>query len=154
MSLQHVFRAEQLGRCFEDPAKLERLQNQELGDIRAARSGCNLLMVYLLNRWGRLFEPNVMDELEYSNEFHHDVVRAYLDAGCDPRDEVVSKKIFEHTPMSFRVHMEEPLDRRPDLHNISALELMQFLAEDFHPDLNRAVHDQIARVVEELEAVD
>ncbi|QDG53247.1 hypothetical protein FIV42_21605 [Persicimonas caeni] len=150
MSLQHVFRAEQLGRCFEDAAKLERIEGEDLGSIRAD-SGCNLLMVYLLNRWGRLYEPRVMDELEYSDDFHHQVVRAYLNAGCDPSEEVDSTSIFDHTPMSFRVHMEEPFER-PEFEVISAADLMQFLAADFHPELNPSVHEQIVRVAETLGA--
>jgi hypothetical protein len=42
--------------------------------------------------------------------------------------------------------------QQPELETISAGELMQFLAADFHPDANPAVHEQIVEVAEALAA--
>jgi len=153
MSLQHVFRAEQLGRCFEEPEKLARLAGQELGSIRADRSGCNLLMVYLLNRWGRLFEPNSSDELEYSADFHFDVIRAYLAAGCDPDDAVAPVKIYLHTPPNFRFNVEESLERITG--KMSSKGFVQFVIDEYPRDANPSIHDQllgVAKLIDELTA--
>ncbi len=58
MSLQDEFRAQKLS-LAETADGLAKLQGHDLSDV-TFDAGCNMLFVYLLNRWGSCFEPGVM----------------------------------------------------------------------------------------------
>ncbi len=152
MSLQHVLRAQKLGCCFEDEESLARLDDHPLGEVRDVDTGCDMLMVYLLNRLGRIYESGTTDELEYSEEFHMRVVRAYLEAGCDPDEELPARAINAHTPLSFRMAFDEVIEKRFAHEPMTSTSFVEMVLDDYHPDMNPAIHSQLERLASLLGA--
>jgi hypothetical protein len=142
MSLQDVFKAENLGRRAEDPTALAALAGKDLAEIRS-EAGCNMLLVYLLNRWGRLFEPGQPDTIAGSEDFHAQVVQAYLRAGCCAEEEVAANQLAKHLPPSFR-HVVTLRGK------LSARTFLAFLLRELHPDMYPEPYAQLERLVARL----
>lgn len=145
MSLQHVMRAEKLGSASgRDEKRLQRvLDGPDLGEIRS-EAGCNMLQVYLLRRWGRMFGD--APALRKTEAFQNDVVDAYIEAGCSV-DEAVPSRDFgtyggPHVSYGDIAFSGE----------LSALGIVQVLRDQFPEDFDRELHAQLGRLERRLSA--
>lgn len=144
MSLQHVFRAEKLA-CLdgEDPKLLEALRSG--GDLKDLRSeaGCNMLLVYLLKRWSRIYSNS--RGIAASEDFQNQVVDAYVSVGCaiDAPAEMMDK-IHSHTSPEFR------RDFRFPNRQITPLGFVQVLLKELHPEMYPEPYQQLQRLEERL----
>lgn len=102
MSLQDEMRAEDLGRADAD-AKGVLPKIRAGGSLADARteSGANMLLLYLLTRWGRIYEPGSPARLADTEAFQEEVVDAYLSAGCAADAATPAREVKRHLPRSF-----------------------------------------------------
>ena len=141
MSLQDELRAQKLA-FTTDADAAQKLAGQDLGEVVSA-SGCNMLFVYLLNRWGACFDAGGLNELATDEPVHRAIVDAYLAAGCRADDKVASRKLYDHTPPSFRYQVELK-------GSLSALDFVDVMLGQLHPDMAPDVYAQLERLRAQL----
>lgn len=143
MSLQHVFRAEKLGRAKARDEKNLRaiLEGPDLSEVRS-EAGCNMLQVYLLARWGSGFGD--VRRLSSTEDFQNEVVDAYLRAGCSVDTVAPSREFATHTGPSVAYG-----DLR-FVGDLSALGIVSCLREQADPDAFEALHEQLLRLEYQL----
>ncbi|MBW2703239.1 MAG: hypothetical protein JRF33_20660 [Deltaproteobacteria bacterium] len=144
MSLKHILKAEKLGRCHKDYDKLASLEGLDLSQVRSP-AGCNMLYVYLINRWGQLFESGPMSITEENEAFHKLVVEAYLQTGCKVDEKLPARKLNEHMSTSFRMQVQ--LSGK-----LSAVDFLKVLHRELHPDMFPEPYVQLERLIEGLES--
>lgn len=141
MSLQHVHRAEKLGRAErDDPAALDAIRSG--GDLSEVRSeaGCNMLLVYLISRWGRLFSPRVPAVIAATEELQSHVVDAYVAAGCAVDEEVAPRGFRQHASADFTRFVRLPNQK------LSALGFVRAMLAQVDSDMFPEPHAQLVRL--------
>lgn len=124
MSLQQEMRAQDLGRNDADPkGVLPKIrEGGSLADTKADGSGANMLLLYLLTRWGRLYSGGATATLAASEPFQNEVVDAYLAVGCAADEAVPARDVMRHLPRPF-------IDMGSLPGQVSALSLAEHLRE-------------------------
>jgi hypothetical protein len=141
MSLQHVYRAEKLGRAErEDPKALEAIRSG--GDLSEVRSeaGCNMLLVYLISRWGRLFSPGAPNVIAATEALQDAVVDAYVAAGCAVDDAVAPRQFAKHAGADFTRFFRLPSQK------LSALGFVEALLAQIDAAMFPEPHAQLVRL--------
>lgn len=142
--LMHVMRAEKLGKsASRDEAVLEALRKSgDLSQVRA-ESGANMLLVYLLARWGRLGSQAGAITPE-SEPFHEEVVDAYLAAGCAADQGAPPAKLALQMPPGFRNFVKLRGKQ------ISPVSFVQAMLDQIHPDMFPDASAQLRRLAARL----
>lgn len=141
MSLQDELRAQKLATAADGGDKLVAISASDLSEVRS-EAGCNMLLVYLLGRWSRVFERGAASEIAQSESQHEEIVSAYLSAGCDPED-VATGKARVHMNAHFAAEVKLP-------RGLTAVSFVQAMLREIHPDMIPEAHAQLERLLTQL----
>jgi len=102
MSLQDEMRAQDMGRDCADPkGLLDKIRaGGSLADTKA-ECGANMLLIFLLSRWGQLYSPGSTAKLTSTEDFQDEVVDVYLAAGCAVDEAIPARAAKVYLPRPF-----------------------------------------------------
>jgi hypothetical protein len=103
-----------------------------------------MLLVYLINRWARVFEPGHTQIIAASEPFHVAVVEAYLRAGCSKDEAVAARMCYQHCPPSFQYQVQLR-------GKLSPRTFVAFMLGELHPEMYSDAYAQLERLKQLLD---